>query len=182
MPTQRVIFNLPNGLSLLRAALTLPLCYFVANSHYEWAFYTLILAGLTDWMDGFFARYLNQTSIFGTIIDPLADKIFVGIVFSYLFYLHLIPFYLFALILLRDLAILAGAFVLNFFKKQTTFKPTGLSKVNTAFQLSYLFFTLYNLAYGEIKFFLTVLSYAVGMLTVLTWGQYGYLFYKKITA
>jgi cardiolipin synthase len=179
MNSYRVIFNLPNALSILRGAITVPLCYFVSTQAYDIAFYLLILAGITDWLDGFTARYLNQTSVFGTIIDPLADKFFVGVVFSYLFYLKIVPFYLFAVIALRDLAILLGAYILHKSKKQTTFTPTFLSKLNTCAQLSYLFFVFYDLAYGEFKNFLTLLEYSVIVLTILSWIQYGYLFIKS---
>ena len=78
----RVIgLNIPNLLTFLRIAL-IPLFVAVFYLPYTWAhaFSALIfaLAGLTDWLDGYLARRLNQESAFGAFLDPVADKLMVA--------------------------------------------------------------------------------------------------------
>ena len=75
--TKDKFFTLPNGLTLLRMALVpvLPLVYFLWHPHAGLLVYGL--ACLTDVLDGWLARRLNQVSTFGKWADPLADKLMV---------------------------------------------------------------------------------------------------------
>ena len=69
--------SLPNILTLSRIIL-LPV--FVAAflySKYEFALFIFVIGGLTDMLDGFIARLIKQTSEFGKILDPIADKFFL---------------------------------------------------------------------------------------------------------
>lgn len=72
--------NIPNILTLARI-LTLPLLlWMIYQNSASWAIWAFVLYGLsaiTDFFDGYLARKLNQTSAFGTFIDPIADKVFV---------------------------------------------------------------------------------------------------------
>jgi len=79
-------FNLPNSLTWLRIWL-IPLFVAVFYLPQGWVpghlvnlVATLIfaLAGITDWLDGWLARRLNQTSAFGAFLDPVADKLMVA--------------------------------------------------------------------------------------------------------
>jgi CDP-diacylglycerol--glycerol-3-phosphate 3-phosphatidyltransferase/cardiolipin synthase len=72
--------NLPTALTLLRVVL-IPVFVIVFYLPYEWArpasAIVFSLAGITDWLDGYFARKLGQTSPFGAFLDPVADKLMV---------------------------------------------------------------------------------------------------------
>jgi CDP-diacylglycerol--glycerol-3-phosphate 3-phosphatidyltransferase len=74
--------NLPNSLTLIRIAL-IPLFVLVFYLDYDWArpaaALIFSLAGITDWLDGYFARKLGQTSAFGAFLDPVADKLMVAV-------------------------------------------------------------------------------------------------------
>jgi CDP-diacylglycerol--glycerol-3-phosphate 3-phosphatidyltransferase/cardiolipin synthase len=74
-------FNVPNTLTWIRIGL-IPLFVIVFWSPYDWArpvcAIIFSLAGITDWLDGYFARRLNQTSAFGAFLDPVADKLMVS--------------------------------------------------------------------------------------------------------
>jgi CDP-diacylglycerol--glycerol-3-phosphate 3-phosphatidyltransferase len=74
--------NLPNTLTLIRIAL-IPLFVLVFYLDYDWArpaaALIFSLAGITDWLDGYFARKLGQTSAFGAFLDPVADKLMVAV-------------------------------------------------------------------------------------------------------
>lgn len=74
--------NWPNILSFSRLALLIPIIYLTlhpGNTAYLWIALALyIIAALTDFLDGWLARKLNQVSAFGIFLDPISDKIFVA--------------------------------------------------------------------------------------------------------
>jgi len=80
-----VILNIPNLLTLSRIVMIplligvyyLPYSWFPASSQDLTATVIFILAGITDWLDGYLARRLNQMSAFGAFLDPVADKLIV---------------------------------------------------------------------------------------------------------
>ena len=78
-----MVLNLPVILTLLRIAL-LPIIVVVFYLDYHWARPVtcgiFLLAGLTDWADGYLARKLGQESRFGAFLDPVADKLMVACV------------------------------------------------------------------------------------------------------
>jgi len=80
-----MIFNLPNIVTLVRILL-IPLIvgvFYLPDTWLSWGNRNLvataifILAAVTDWLDGYLARTLNQTSAFGAFLDPVADKLVV---------------------------------------------------------------------------------------------------------
>ncbi len=74
--------NLPNGLTLIRIILIpifIILYYLPVAYHYELAALVFTIASLTDWLDGFIARKLQQETNFGAFFDPIADKLIVVI-------------------------------------------------------------------------------------------------------
>lgn len=77
-----VVANAPNMLTFVRIAL-IPLFVVVYYLPYEWGWplsaMIFALAGITDWLDGYLARRLNQTSAFGAFLDPVADKLIVAV-------------------------------------------------------------------------------------------------------
>ena len=74
-------FNIPNVLTLLRIAL-IPIFVLFFYLPFTWAYLasTIIFAAaaITDWLDGYLARKLGQTSKFGAFLDPVADKLMVA--------------------------------------------------------------------------------------------------------
>lgn len=77
----RTVWNVPNVLTVLRIA-CIPVLVLVAYSgwpsRYILAASLFTLAAATDWLDGYLARKLNQTSAFGRFLDPVADKLMVA--------------------------------------------------------------------------------------------------------
>ena len=99
--------NIPNILTLSRIFLTFPLIIFLEINKPNFVFVLIILGGITDYFDGYFARKLNLKTKFGAIIDPLTDKIFLIIPLLWLCKIEIIPFWSLAIILFRELIISA---------------------------------------------------------------------------
>ncbi|MCH8558581.1 MAG: CDP-alcohol phosphatidyltransferase family protein [Balneolia bacterium] len=68
---------------------------------------------LSDFLDGFASRALNQVSEMGKWLDPVADKVCAAVLFTYVWYIDLMPSWLFAIILLRDVFILVGSLIIK---------------------------------------------------------------------
>lgn len=109
---KKEFFYLSNLLSLFRALLAIPFWIMISeNNFYDNRIIIgslCIFAALTDIADGYLARKLNQVSELGKIIDPLADKVCVGVIIFRLFLIDQISFYYLAIILGRDALILMG--------------------------------------------------------------------------
>jgi cardiolipin synthase (CMP-forming) len=112
------INTISNYLSILRLLLAIPFWILLDSFYLPLSRFLLLsltlLASLTDILDGYLARKMGQVTEFGKIIDPLADKICIGIIITKLFLIHEIPAYYFYMIIGRDLLIfLGGIFVTN---------------------------------------------------------------------
>jgi CDP-diacylglycerol--glycerol-3-phosphate 3-phosphatidyltransferase len=111
-------FTVSNLLSLARLMLVIPVWFFIDNFPDQNFRYLVIAAGIfaviTDVLDGYLARRLNEITEFGKIIDPLADKILIGFVILRLFLLGEIPAYYFFMIVGRDLFILIGGLLIAY--------------------------------------------------------------------
>ena len=87
-----VIANIPNILTISRLFLTFPLIFFLEVNKLNFVFLLIIIGGITDYFDGFFARKLSIKTRIGAILDPLTDKIFLLIPLLWICKNDLIPF------------------------------------------------------------------------------------------
>jgi cardiolipin synthase len=130
------------------------------------AFYVFVVAGLSDAVDGTVARALNQQSEFGTILDPIADKLMLVSVFIVLAYLGHIPLWLAILVVSRDLIIVLGVMLAFLLEKEFTIRPLWVSKVNTAVQIVLAALVLGILGFEyPLPMLQTSLEYITGVLT-----------------
>jgi len=78
--TRRDWLTLPNAITLVRLLLIVPLAWMlIAGTHPAVVLTLITVFGLTDWVDGFLARRLHQESKIGALIDPIADRLGVGV-------------------------------------------------------------------------------------------------------
>ncbi|WP_235736085.1 CDP-alcohol phosphatidyltransferase family protein [Nocardioides alcanivorans] len=97
------VWTVPNALSMLRL-LGVPLFLWlvlVAKAD-GWALGLLMVSGITDWLDGFLARKLNQRSSLGELLDPIADRLYILAVVVGLAMRDIIPWWVALLLPLRD--------------------------------------------------------------------------------
>ena len=100
--------NLPNALTLLRIFLV-PLLVVVLLTRIEGHVYfgagIFLLAVLTDYLDGFFARRRNEVTKLGILLDPLADKLLTAAAFLSLVEMGLVPAWAVMIVIARELAV-----------------------------------------------------------------------------
>lgn len=95
--------TLPNWITLARLLLIPPMVYFLeAPGGNLWALFLFLVASLTDWVDGYLARRLNQKSVLGALLDPLADKILVTAALIGLVHQGLVPAWAVTIVLGRE--------------------------------------------------------------------------------
>lgn len=70
-----LIFTVPNLITMIRIVLIIPFIMFFINERYVEAFSCVLASGVSDAVDGFVARKLNQVSKLGKVLDPVADKL-----------------------------------------------------------------------------------------------------------
>lgn len=132
--------NLPNLLSLLRMAIIPIFVIAIVNGSADHALALFVFAGITDALDGFLARFFGQVSVFGSYIDPIADKLLLITAFVMLSIPNMfpgvqIPIPITVLVIARDILIMVLALVLYLALGVSKFPPTGLSKINTVIQI-----------------------------------------------
>lgn len=104
-------FKISNTLSVSRLVLVIPIAILLLNEDSTSKYLALTLIAIaiaTDWFDGYFARKYNQVSDYGKILDPLADKIAIGVIAVILVIQGAVPWWLMVAFISRDLLILAG--------------------------------------------------------------------------
>jgi cardiolipin synthase (CMP-forming) len=97
------VWTLPNLLSMVRLAGVPVFLWLVLGPEWDgWALILLMVAGVTDWLDGYLARKLDQRSTLGEILDPVADRLYILAVVVGLVLRDIIPLWVGLLLPLRD--------------------------------------------------------------------------------
>ena len=111
------LFTLSNQLTVARMAMIPIFILLVIYSMMGWALIVFLLAGVTDMLDGWLARWLHQRTVLGTILDPIADKMLLTASFVTLSLRSLpmqnhIPIWATALFIGRDIIIVVSALII----------------------------------------------------------------------
>ena len=127
--------QLPNTISVFRILLVFPIIYLLLNHQYQQTLLLFVVAGVSDGVDGFLAKYYGWKTWLGGVLDPLADKFLLVSCFIALAWIGLLPWWLVVLVMLRDIVIIAGAPYYYFRVDRIDAQPTFLSKFNTVSQI-----------------------------------------------
>ncbi len=174
---------LPNAISLLRIALVVPILLFIVDGRFGWALALFFVAGSSDGIDGYLAKRYNWHTRFGALLDPVADKLLVAGTFITLAYVQLIPVWLAAVVVARDVIIIGGATAYNFLVKPVQGEPTRISKLNTVLELLLLLFVLSRAGFGwpdEVT--ITILGAAVLVTVVISGVDYVWSWSRRARA
>jgi len=106
------VITVPNALSIGRI-LVLPLVHLdIVEGRFGRAFAVLLLIGASDWFDGYLARVLDQRTRLGAVLDPIGDRLVFVVVGIALVRGGLLPFWVLAVLLARELVVLLLGLVL----------------------------------------------------------------------
>jgi CDP-diacylglycerol---glycerol-3-phosphate 3-phosphatidyltransferase len=182
-----MLLNAPNVLTLLRIALipafivayywTHPMSHMLATGLF-------VLAALTDWLDGYLARKLQQTSHFGTFLDPVADKLMVAAALIMLVadpkvQAHVLDIRLFAVVVLvivgREVTVSALREWMSEVGKRSHVAVSFLGKIKTISQMVAIPFLLWQQSLWGLPIFRIgeILLYLAAALTL--WSMLVYL-------
>lgn len=119
----------PNVFSWARMALIPLVLLLLSYSLFIWASITFLVAALLDIIDGSLARRRNQISSWGLILDPLADKLLVGLIGIFLIFSYPFKLLIIATLLLEILSALSGFFLRTDDKSVLPANPWGKAKM-----------------------------------------------------
>jgi cardiolipin synthase len=173
--------HLPNVICVLRILLTWPTVAALAAGEYGLTLTLFAIAAVSDGLDGFLAKRFQWTSDLGRFLDPLADKLLLVSMFVAASWLAVVPWWLAAAAIARDVVIGAGALVYRLWFGPLNGRPTAISKINTALQISVLLLAIGYAGWGlpprEMLDFLAVTTLAT---TVLSGADYLRLFVNRV--
>tara|TARA_B100000795_G_scaffold210336_1_gene163871 strand:- start:63 stop:638 length:576 start_codon:yes stop_codon:yes gene_type:complete len=177
-----MILNIPNNLTLLRIALIpcLILVFYLSDetlSAYQknlTATLIFLFAAITDWLDGYLARRLNQTSDFGAFIDPVADKLIVIAALSLLVELGRVESIIAFIIIAREFTISSLREWMATLGKSGGIAVAFIGKLKTTMQMIAILFLLYyeNILFIPVAVIGKILIYIAALLTMISMIYY----------
>lgn len=167
-PTDR-FWTISNLFSLSRIFIVLPAVWMLFEktaSGNLWATVLLVIAAITDGLDGYIARKFNQVSDWGKILDPLSDKICITTVIVALLWLNILPLWFVVLVAGRDVLIFSGGI---YFKKRVGYIPMSVPSGKFA-----VFFTGFTLLFAilNVEPWYHYFLYLSVLLLLYSFGEY----------
>lgn len=185
-------FNLPIFLTWLRIVLIpllvgvyyLPADWLTLHERNLWATLIFMVAGLTDWFDGYLARALNQTSAFGAFLDPVADKLMVSVALIMLVQLDRSNAIIASIIIGREITISALREWMAKIGAARSVAVSMLGKIKTATQMLAIPLLLYTepVLGVDAHWLGTWLIYVAAVLTLWSMGYYLRMAWPQIVA
>lgn len=133
----------PNQLSIVRIILS-PIFLFLALSEditlFRISFLVYLIATITDWYDGWYARKYKSITRVGVFLDPFADKVLTTFAFIFFYIKNIMPLWMLIIIAARDLVVTLLRSYDEY--KGKTLKTSYIAKVKTFIQMTYIFVIL----------------------------------------
>jgi cardiolipin synthase len=175
--------SLPNLICILRILLAIPVVWTLVHGHFGWTLGLFLIAAISDGLDGYLAKRFDWISDTGKVLDPVADKLLLVSAFVTLTLLGLVPLWLAAVAVARDLIIGIGAGVYKWLFGPIEGRPTMPSKINTVLQLAYVLCVVANARTPAVPdAWVTVLGAAVFVTTVVSGTDYVMTYCRKAVA
>jgi cardiolipin synthase len=175
--------HLPNLICLVRILLIWPTIDALVSADYWTALVLVAICAVSDGLDGWLAKRFNWTSHLGKILDPLADKLLLVALFLTATWIGLLPWWLTAVAVARDVLIGGGAFIYRFVFGPLHGRPTLISKINTGFQLAVALAAILGAASGlPTPEMVTALAIVTLVTTIVSGAGYVTEFTKRALA
>ena len=130
--------HLPNAITVSRILLVVPIAVSLAHQQLLTAIGLFGVAAFSDAADGFIAKRYGWQSELGAVLDPIADKLLLVTVFVALAYLRLVPAWLMAAAVARDVIIVGGVLLYRMVIGKVMIRPSVVSKFNTLCQAAFI--------------------------------------------
>ncbi|MBQ6460982.1 CDP-diacylglycerol--glycerol-3-phosphate 3-phosphatidyltransferase [Candidatus Saccharibacteria bacterium] len=184
MAKKKPILTGPTILTIIRIVLVLPLMILIFQDNLPAKIIALIcfiIASVTDFIDGRWARKTHSVTDLGAFLDPLADKMLINLTFLALVYLGVVPLWIFAIVLVRDFAVDGMRMVSA--KNGTTISASIFGKIKTMVQMITLALIIFNLNFNNniLSTINIILLYIVIILTVFSGADYLTKGWKQLT-
>jgi cardiolipin synthase len=140
--------HLPNLICLLRIVLVWPILVSIAHANYPLTLLLFFVAAMSDGLDGYLAKRFHWTSELGKLLDPLADKLLLVGVFLVSTWYGLIPSWLTAFAVGRDVLILLGSAAFHIGWGPLRGRPSISSKINTLLQVLFVLAVVAHAGYS----------------------------------
>lgn len=134
----------PNLITLLRLVFIPFICIAIVEKRFVVAVALLVMAGVSDALDGLLARWLKQRTTLGQYLDPIADKLLLSTMFLVLSGTGLLAWRITILVFARDIAILLVSAVLYMTTSLRDFSPSIYGKANTVAQILTVLVVLFD--------------------------------------
>ncbi len=174
-------FTVANIVSIIRVPLALAACFFLWHGHSGRTFLFIVLAIVSDAVDGQIARMTGTVSDWGKILDPLADKIAFAAFAVTMLLMRLLPVWMFAVLAGRDLLIVTGG--LLFYRKKRPPSANIWGKLATMFlsffMLRQAVFPQFQFPQNDLFFHTDCLGLLSMLLVVLSFVTYVYTAFKS---
>jgi len=175
--------TVPNLICVLRMALTVPIVLLLAEGRYDLTLVLFAIAAVSDMLDGYLAKTFGWTSEVGKVLDPLADKLLLVSVFITLACIGLVPVWLAAIAVARDVVIGVGALIYKWLFGPLEGRPTIPSKINTLVQLLFVIAVVWRAAFPVFPaWVITALGALVLVTTIVSGVDYVLTYIRKAVA
>ena len=176
MQNLKQVFYAPNQLTILRLIFIPFVILSIFLGQYGTAFVLVLIAGISDGLDGLLARRLGQQTTLGMYLDPIADKLLLSSSFVALGLAHQIPHWVVILVLSRDVISLATALVLILTTSLRPPPPSLYGKINTFAQVATVLLTLLLLLYSleALRWLQQAAVYCTATFTVVSGLHYAF--------
>ena len=161
--------NIPNLITIFRILLIFPIIVFLEINFKSFVWFLIIIGGISDFADGYIAKKYNLKTSFGATIDPLADKIFILIPFTWLCINKIIPFWSFSIIIFREFFITS---IRN--SKRNGMPAINIAKYKSFFQFLALLLLFYPFN-NDLIFNIGIISFWISFILCI----YSSLFYLR---
>jgi cardiolipin synthase len=172
--------HLPNFICLVRIALIWPTIDALYSADYWTALGLVFVCAVSDGLDGWLAKRFNWTSHLGKILDPLADKLLLVALFLTATWMNLLPWWLTAVAVGRDVMIGFGAVIYRLWFGPLHGRPTLISKINTGMQLTVALAAILGAATGmPTEEMVTALAIVTLLTTIVSGADYLAVFTRR---
>ena len=132
---QARLINIANTLTATRVLLVPLFVYLLISERFLPALLVFAVCGISDLLDGILARSLQQRTVVGFYLDPIADKLLMATSFVVLAIVKVVPVWLAVIVISRDVFILVGSLLFLILLESEDIAATRISKWNTAAQI-----------------------------------------------